>query len=63
MIAIAIDHREAAAVDRDAGGDGEMWRKSRSVHGEFAACGIYFQAGDGAEMFDDAGKHGGYIQR
>ena len=28
------------------------------MNGEFAATGTEFQAGDGAEVFDDAGKHG-----
>ena len=60
MTAIAMNHREAATVDRDAGGDGEMWGERWSVHRKFAAAGIYFEAGYGAEMFDDAGKHGGY---
>ena len=57
MVAIVVDDGEAAAVDGDAGGDGQLVGERGGVDGELASGRAGFQAGDGAEMFDDAGEH------
>jgi hypothetical protein len=53
--------REAAAVDGDAIGDGERTGERRGVDGYAAACFAGGKRFDGAEVFDDAGEHGGIL--
>src|SRR5207245_8333662 len=57
VFVVAMHNREAAAIDGDAAGDGEVPRERRSVNGEFAACRLHIQVSDCAEMFNDAGTH------
>jgi len=55
-----MHHREAAAVDGDAGGHGEISRQRWSLHGNCATRESQIETGDGSEMFDDSSKHDGY---
>jgi len=58
VVVVVVHDGEAATIDGDAGGDGEVVGESRGVDSEFAAGRAAFQARDGAEVFDDAGEHG-----
>ena len=57
MLIVAMDDGEAAAVDGDAGGDGELVGESGGVNSEFAAGWTRFEARDGSQVLDDAGEH------
>lgn len=57
MIVVAVDDGEAAAVNGDAGGNGESVGERGGVDGEFAAGARNVETGDSTEVFDDAGEH------
>jgi len=61
VVVVAVDYGEAAAVDGDAGGNDELVGERGGVNREFAACARDVEAGDGAEVFDDAGEHEGSL--
>ena len=52
-----INDGKAAAVYRNAVRNGERRREGRRVDGDAAAVAFEVEGLDGAEMFDDSGKH------
>ena len=58
MLMVPVSHGKAAAIDGDTAGNHDMRGERRSVNSELATRRTYFEFGDSALMFDDAGKHG-----
>ncbi len=54
---IFFDHGQAAAADGDAGGDTEFGEHALAFDAQAPTLGVAGKFGDGADFFDDSGKH------
>jgi hypothetical protein len=57
FVATHRHNREAATIDRDAVGDGEMWRHRWRLDRKAAAFRVQLERFDRAEVFDNASEH------
>src|SRR4029079_2046721 len=57
-VAVALGHRQAAAVDGDRVAQADVGEDVLGVDGEPEGVALVLDAGDGAQLLDDPGEHG-----